>query len=135
MLRFLTVLTLLSLTTAACSTEAPPEEVDEAADVFFQRLKEANYDSIYDESARAFRDQNARATVLDNLMKVREYGGVNEWYKLSMRLENEGRYRVALPVYSVRFDSVRCEVTFKFTDDGGRWKLLGFAVRPFGASQ
>lgn len=133
MLRLMAVLLLLSLT-GGCSSHASPQEVDKAADAFFQRLKEADYDTIYDESARAFRDQNARSTVMDNLMKIREYGSVRESRRLSMTFEKEGGHQLALPVYSVRFDNLRCEVTFKFTDDGGQWKLLGFAVRPFGAS-
>lgn len=133
MLRFMAVLLLLSLA-GGCSKEAPPDDVDKAADFFFQRLKEADYDTIYDESARAFREQNARATITDNLMKIREYGGVRDWSRLSMTFEQEGNHRLARPAYSVRFDNLRCEVTFKFTDDGGQWKLLGFAVRPFGAS-
>jgi hypothetical protein len=125
-------LLLSVLSVGGCSRKALPEDVDKAAAQFFERLKEANYDAIYDDAANSFKNQNARTTVIDNLKQIVSYGKPQQWSRLQMAFADEGRARVALPVYAVQTDQVPSEVALKFVDDGGRWKLLGFAFKPRG---
>lgn len=115
----------------ACAKQARSEDVEQAAGKFFDQIKEADYDRIYNESARPLREQNAKASVFDDLKQITAFGTIRQIERLSMTMDKEGEHQVALPVYSVLFDQARCEVTLKFTDDGGDWKLLGFAVRRF----
>jgi hypothetical protein len=121
----------LSLAAAGCTTEAPLEDVDKAAQLFFQQVKEADYDRIYDESSTLFQEQKARATVVDNLKQVTSFGTIKQTERLSMTFGTEGDKRVALPVYSVLCEQLRCEFALKFVDIGGEWKLLGFEVKPY----
>jgi hypothetical protein len=124
---------LLSILAAAgCSRQAHPEDVDKAASQFFERLREAKYDAIYDDAAESFKSQNARAAVIDNLKQIISYGRPHQWSRLQMAFADEGRAQVALPVYAVQTDQAPSEVALKFIDDGGQWKLLGFAFRPRG---
>ena len=136
MLRLFRILTIvaLSITLLSCSKPANPEEVDKAGGLFFDRFKEADYDRIYDDASKAFRDQNPRATMSDKLKEIAAFGSVHDYTRLSMTLTKEGGQDVVLPVYSVRFDQIRAEVTLKFVDERGDWKLLGFAARPLTGS-
>jgi hypothetical protein len=106
--------------------------VDKAGTLFFERLKEANYDKIYDDASKPFRDQNARATATDKLKEMAELGAFQDYTRLSMTMGKEAGQDVVAPVYTVRFAQIRAEVTLKFIDESGDWKLLGFALRPLG---
>jgi hypothetical protein len=122
---------ILALGWVSCDKQAPPEDVERAANRFFEQIKEADYERIYNESAQALREQNAKAKVFDDLKQITAFGTIRQIERLSMTMDREGEHQVALPVYSVLFEQARCEVTLKFTDDDGDWKLLGFAVRRF----
>ncbi|HXG65314.1 MAG TPA: hypothetical protein VNO70_09405 [Blastocatellia bacterium] len=111
-------------------SEAPTEDVDKAAALFFQRLNAAEYDAIYDDSAKHFKEQNTRPAVVDNLKQITAIGKPRQHARLSMTFEQEGDNRIALPVYGVFLDATSAEITLKFVDDRGEWKLLGFAVKP-----
>jgi hypothetical protein len=130
MRRFLIpVLTLMLL--AACTHEAPTQDVDKAAAQFFLWLQAAQYDQIYDHADDNLKDQKPRAAVLDELQKLAAYGRPQEWHRLSMTLGTEkGDKRVAVPLYSLKTDNLTSEITLKFIDVDGEWKLLGFAVKP-----
>lgn len=115
-----------------CSRRAPDEDIDKAATQFFLRLKAAEYDAIYDDAYEPFKQQNSRATVKDNLKQIISMGEPLSWNRVSTYFKEEGKKRVALPVYSVTTQQSVSYITLKFVDDGGRWKLLGFAVSPRG---
>lgn len=132
MFRKVIILTLLLLV-AGCSREAPTEDVDKAAALFFDRLKSAQYDSIYNSASQQFKDNVAKATILDNLQQINGMGRIVTYARLKMPFE-EGGERIASPVYAVVFDQASAEVTVNFKDEGGEWKLVGFQVKPRGAS-
>ena len=116
---------------AGCHHEAPTEDIDKAAAQFFQRLQKAQYDKIYDDADENLKDQKPRAAVVDDLQKLISYGRPQDWYRLSMTLGTEkGDKRVAVPLYTLKTDNIPSEVSLKFIDVDGEWKLLGFAVTP-----
>ena len=129
--KLLVVLSTLFLVSplAGCSSEARPEDVDKAAGVFFERLKSAEYDAIYDDAAQAFKDQNSRAATLDNLKQITAIGRIALHKRISMTFGKEGDGRISTPVYAVIFDASRTEITLTFLDARGDWKLLGFSVK------
>jgi hypothetical protein len=127
-------LSILLLLFAGCSTPAKPEDAEQAATQFFDLLKEANYDRIYKDAARQFREQNVKAAAADKLKEINSLGSAREVTRLSMTIAKEGDQAVVLPVYSVRFDQIRAEITLKLIDEDGTWKLLGFALRPLAAT-
>jgi hypothetical protein len=121
----------LALIVVGCSqSEAPVHDIDKAAAVFFERVKSAEYDAIYNEASEHFKTQVARATAMDNLKQVSAMGRIEGFDRLSMRVEGEAKNRVASPVYTVLFDKARAEITVNFIDEGGEWKLIGFSVKP-----
>ena len=130
MLKKLLVVWLALIVVGCAASEAPVQDVDKAATVFFERMKSAEYDTIYNEASEQFKKQVARATALDILKQVTAMGRIESFDRLSMRLEGDEKNRVASPVYSVLFDKSRAEITVNFKDDGGEWKLLGFSVKP-----
>lgn len=130
MLKKLLVLWLALMVVGCSPSEAPVHDIDKAAGVFFERVKSAEYDAIYNEASEQFKSQVARATAMDNLKQVAAMGRIESFNRLSMRLEGDEKNRVASPVYNVLFDKARAEITVNFKDDGGEWKLLGFSVKP-----
>ena len=121
----------LALMVVGCSrSEAPVQDIDKAAGEFFERVKSAEYDVIYNEASEQFKDKVARATAMDNLKQVAAMGRIQSFDRLSMKVEGDEKNRIASPVYSVIFDKARAEITVNFKDDGGQWKLIGFSVKP-----
>ena len=121
----------LALIVVGCSpSEAPVSDIDKAAGVFFERVKSAEYDAIYNEAAEQFKKQVARAKAMDDLKQVAALGRIESFDRLSMRLEGDEKNRIASPVYSVLFDKSRADITVNFLDEGGEWKLVGFSVKP-----
>ena len=130
MLRVPTVLIIVSaLFVSACHHEAPTADADKAAAQFFERMKEAKYDLIYNDSAAKFKEQNPRPTVMESLRTLAEMGRIAAWTRISMAIEQEGKYQVVKPVYNITTDQQLGEVTLKFIDEDGEWKLLGILVR------
>jgi len=116
---------------SSCHHEAPTEDIDKAAAQFFLRLQDAQYDQIYDQADENLKEQKPKAAVVDDLQKLISYGRPQEWHRLSMTLGTEkGDKRVAVPLYTLKTDNIPSEVSLKFIDDDGEWKLLGFAVTP-----
>ena len=135
MLRKLAALVILSmfLLPVGCSLashEAPPEDIDKAAALFFQRFGNEQYDTIYNDAAKAFRDSQTRQTVTDSLKQMAEQGKIAEFERISMSFQGEGKSRKAAPVYSTSSDRGRAEITLTFKDESGEWKLFGFAHKP-----
>jgi hypothetical protein len=135
MLRRLGILVILSLflLPVGCSLlshEAPNEDVDKAAALFFQRFSNEEYDKIYDDAAKGFKDNQTRQTVTDNLKQMAENGKILQFERMSMALQGEGKRRMAVPVYRTASERARAEITLTFQDESGEWKLFGFAYKP-----
>jgi len=117
---------------SACHSEAPTTDVDKAAGQFFQRMQEAKFDLIYDDAAAKFKEQNSRAALLESLHTLGEMGRVGFWSRISMTVEQEGKFRVIKPVYNIRTEHQLGEVTLKFLDEDGEWKFMGILLRQRG---
>jgi hypothetical protein len=130
-----TLMTVLFLLLGAgCSREAPSEDVDKASAQFFRRLDAAEYSTIYDDAAQDLKNQKAKATVIDDLQQIVAMGRPRDWQRIRMMFSQEGKARIATPVYTVHLDSNVSEISLKLVDNGGDWKLLGFASRPRGST-
>ena len=135
MLRRLVAVLMFSmvLLPAGCSLlshEAPTDDVDKAAALFFQRLGNEQYDTIYDDAAKGFKNSQTRQTVTDNLKQMAEQGKVLDFQRISMSFQGEGKSHMALPVYRTSSERARAEITLTFQDESGEWKLFGFAYKP-----
>ena len=126
-------LVLLALAGAGCSLlshEAPTEDADKAAGLFFQRLNNNEYDKIYDDAAKRFRTNKPRQVVTDSLKELTAKGKVRDFERISMPIQGEGNDRMVQPVYKTLFESVAGDIYLTFLDEGGEWKLFGFAFKP-----
>ncbi len=135
MLRKLVAVLMLSmiLLPAGCSLlshEAPTDDIDKAAALFFQRLGNEEYDTIYDDTAKGFKNSQTRQTVTENLKQVAEHGKVVDFQRISMSFQGTGKDRMAMPVYRTSSDRAKAEITLTFQDESGEWKLFGFAYKP-----
>jgi hypothetical protein len=139
----------LLLVSAACSLktqEAPYEDVDKAAILFFERLTAGNYNEIYSDSEKSFQTRNPKTEVVENLKKMAMLGKPGSPVRMNMTYGTEEGKRYALPNYAVLFDNTgapavqtpdgqalppqsRATVILKFIDDNGEWKLGAFEVR------
>ena len=129
----LPVFFLVFLLPTGCSVlshEAPAEDIDKAAALFFQRLGNEEYDTIYNDASTVFKENQTRQTVIDSLKQLGEQGKVLDFQRLSMTFQGEGKNRMALPVYRVTSDHTMGDTTLTFQDQGGEWKLFGFAYKP-----
>jgi len=118
---------------AGCSLlghEAPPEDIDKAAALFFQRLDKGAYDSIYDDAAKRFKQNQTRQTVSDSLKQLGANGKTVTFSRTTMPTQGEGKDRLMMPAYQVSFEQARGEVSLIFQDEGGEWKLFGFSYKP-----
>lgn len=112
------------------SHEAPLEDIDKAAALFFQRLDKQDYDAIYNDAAKDFKQKKTREAVIESLKQLTAYGKVLDHRRIQMPFEGEGRSRMASPVFGTAFEQIHGELTLNFRDEGGEWKLLGFAFKP-----
>ncbi|HEX5736530.1 MAG TPA: hypothetical protein VF131_27105 [Blastocatellia bacterium] len=132
MLKKLLVVWIALITIGCSASEAPPQDVDKAAAVFFERVKSAEYDAVYNEASGEFKKNVARATAVDNMKEIAAMGRIQSFDRLTLKIEGEEKNRLASPVYSVLFDRARADITVIFKDEGGKWKLIGFSVKPRG---
>jgi hypothetical protein len=132
MLKKLFVVWIAFILIGCSASEAPPQDVDKAAAVFFERVKSAEYDAVYNEASEDFKNNVARATAIDNMKQIAAMGRIQSFDRLTFRIEGEEKNRFASPVYSVLFDRARADITVNFKDEGGQWKLIGFSVKPRG---
>jgi len=124
---------LIALVPTGCSLlshEAPAEDVDKAAGLFFQRLGNEEYEKIYVDVAQKFKDNQPKQTVIDNLKQMGEHGKILDFERISMSFQGEGKDRIASPVYRTSTDKTKAEITLNFQDESGEWKLIGFAYKP-----
>lgn len=129
---FITI-TFLVLPHTGCSVlshEAPTEDADKAAALFFQRLDKQEYDVIYDDTSKRFKENKTRQTVTDSLKELTAHGKVLGFSRTSMPISGEGKERMVQPVYKTSFERMSGDVILTFQDEGGEWKLLGFAFKP-----
>lgn len=132
LLAFVTIgaLALLNSGCSVLSHEAPTEDADKAAALFFQRLDKQEYDVIYDDTASQFKENRTRQTVTDSLKELTANGKTLDFERTSMPISGEGKERTIQPVYRTAFERARGDVVLTFRDEGGEWKLLGFAFKP-----
>ena len=114
------------------SHDAPPEDIDKAAALFFQRLNAADYETIYKDTAKKFKEVKTKETIIDSLKELTAKGQVKDYQRLKMTFEGEGKNMMAVPVYSTLFDQGGGEIILNFVDEGGEWKLIGFAFKQRG---
>jgi hypothetical protein len=117
---------------SACSLktrEAPPEDVDKAAILFFQRLEQAQYEKIWDDAAESFKKTSQKTEVLESLKQMAGLGKAGTPARVEMTFTTDEGKRVALPKYAVRFEQNPASVLFKFVDESGEWKMGAFEVR------
>ena len=129
MVRKLVAVFLLALLAGCSASEAPYEDIDKAAGLFFERLKAAEYDTIYRDSCESFQRQKTRQEMVESLKEITALGRPQDYDRLSMLFDKDGKKRVAIPTYAVSLDQARADITLTFRDDGGEWKLLGFVVK------
>lgn len=147
MFKYAIILSLFLVSTA-CSLqtpEAPYEDIDKAATLFFERLSAAKYDEIYTDSEKSFQSRYPKPEVVDNLRKMAMLGKPGVPVRMTMNYSTEEGKRVATPNYAVVFDNSAAPMTtpdgqtappqskatviLKFVDDNGEWKLGAFEVR------
>jgi len=120
---------LISLFLSGCALlphEAPAEDIDKATALFVQRLNAADYNAIYKDAARKFKDAQTKETILDSLKELTAKGKLQSFSRVQMKYESETKDRIASPVYFVAFDQSRGDLTLNFIDESGEWKLIGF---------
>ena len=125
-------LILFSIWLGGCSLlphEAPTEDIDKATGLFVQRLNAAEYDAIYKDAAKKFKENQPKDTILDSLKELSAKGKLQSHQRIQMKYEAETKDRIASPVYSVAFEQSRGELTLNFLDESGEWKLIGFAFK------
>jgi hypothetical protein len=134
---FVFLMLILPVGCALLSHEAPTEDIDKAASLFFQRFRNEEYDTIYDDAAKGLKDSQPRQTVTDSLKEMAENGKILEFERLSMAFQGEGKTRRVMPVYRTSSERARAEITLTFEDESGEWKLFGLPIsrvpkRPLG---
>jgi hypothetical protein len=126
------VIVFIAMVPAGCSLlshEAPNEDVDKAAALFFQRLDKGDYDAIYNDAGKSLRQNKTRAVVTESLRELTAHGKTQAYDRISMTIQGEGKDRMVLPVYRVAFDQVKGDLTLTFQDESGEWKLFGFTFK------
>jgi hypothetical protein len=114
---------------AGCSlhSEAPLEDVEKASVLFFQRLQEADYDTIYKDSARQFKQNKTRDEIIDSLKSLNSYGKFLGYQRISAGYDGDPKDKLVTAVYIISFEQRRGSLTLYFVDESGEWKFVGFA--------
>lgn len=123
---------LFSLLLSGCALlphEAPVDDIDKAAGLFVQRLNAAEYDTIYKDASRKFKDSQTKETILESLKELSAKGKLQNYQRVQMKYESGSKDRIASPVYNVAFEQSRGDLTLNFIDESGEWKLIGFAFK------
>jgi hypothetical protein len=114
--------------------EAPPEDAEKAGAQFFERLKGAQYEVIYNDAASILQKERARLSVVDDLKKVTALGKIHDFRRRGANFAKEGDKSFAVVNYDIMFDQSRGEATLQFIDLGGEWKLSGYSFGTRGSS-
>src|SRR5688500_17750890 len=104
------VIVFIALFAAGCSLlshDAPNEDIDKAAALFFQRLDKGDYNGIYNDAGSKLRTNKTREIVTESLKELSAHGKIIGYDRVSMAIQGEGKGRMVLPVYRVSFEQVR----------------------------
>jgi hypothetical protein len=132
MLRNLVAVAALTISVAGCgwfSREAPPEDLDKAGALFFERLKGAEYDTIFGDGAAELKKNKTRSEVVSNLTQLMSNGKLMVYARLSTYFTEQEKTRIAVTTYSAVFEKGKGEVLLYFADERGEWKLGGFEYK------
>jgi hypothetical protein len=127
------IVVMIAIWLTACSMlshDAPTEDVDKAATLFFQRLDKQDLNAIYEDCSKRFQKNKPKQTILESLAQLAANGKTLDFQRSSMPIEGQGSDRVVSPIYKVVFEQMSGEVTLNFQDESGEWKLLGFLFKP-----
>jgi len=127
------VIVFIAILLSGCSLlshEAPNEDVDKAAALFFQRLDKGDFDGIYKDASKKLMANKPQATVIESLRQLGAQGKTQGFDRISMTIQGEGKDRMLLPVYRVAFAQSTGDLTLTFQDESGEWKLFGFSFKP-----
>lgn len=126
---------VLSLTGfTACKGEAPPAEAFEAGDKFIERLKKAEYDTIYNEASDLLKERLTRIAAIEEMKKITAVGRIQDYKRGGMTVGVENGRSFATPVYGIVFENISGQLTLQFVDSGGNWKLSGFGATTRGGN-
>ena len=116
---------------AACSwhSKAPLEDVDKAAGLFYQRLADADYDAIYKDAAKGFKEKKTREQIFESLGELSANGKVQQYVRISTGFEGEEKDLRVAAVYATTFEQSKGNLTLYFVDESGEWKLIGFSLK------
>ena len=112
-----------------CSREAPLEDADKAGSLFFQRLNDAEYDTIYKDASTQFKKNQPRDAVVESLKELTAKGRLQEFRRINTSYTEKDKDRIAMPVFGTTFEQARGEITLSFIDEGGEWKLIAFSFK------
>jgi hypothetical protein len=127
------VIVVVAGSLAGCSVlshEAPPEDIDKAATLFFQRLDKGDFNGIYNDASKKLMTNKTFPMVSESLRQLAAQGKTLAFNRISMSIQGEGKDRMFLPVYRVAFEQGGGDVTLTFQDESGEWKLFGFSFKP-----
>ena len=125
----LIIVSMLLVFIVGCSREAPLEDVDKAGALFFQRLNDAEYDTIYKDASTQFKKNQPRDTVVESLKELTAKGRLQEFRRINTSYTTQDKDRIATPVFGTTFEQTRGEITLSFVDEGGEWKLIAFSFK------
>ncbi|MFP5264999.1 MAG: hypothetical protein ACLGJB_24175 [Blastocatellia bacterium] len=128
MFRIIVILMLLVFA-GGCKHQPPLEDVDKAAALFFQRLNDAEYDAIYKDASTRLKTNKTRDAVVESLKELTARGRLQEHRRINTSYQEQGKDRIATPVYSTFFEQSRGELAITFIDEGGEWKLIAFEFK------
>ena len=121
MLGKIIALSLLVFAPACSAGKAPVEDVHKAADLFFQRLNDADYDAIYKDASEEYRKQETRDSSLEKLKQIAPFGKNRFPKPIKMPITDNGK--TVEPVYPSVSEAGRGSIKLTFIDEKGEWKL------------
>ncbi|HVG20796.1 MAG TPA: hypothetical protein VNI02_17245 [Blastocatellia bacterium] len=125
----ITVILALSVFVGSCTHHPPPEDVDKAAALFFQRLNDAEYDAIYKDASTQLKTNKTREAVVESLKELTARGRVQDHRRINTSYRDQGKDRIAVPVFATIFEQSRGDLTLTFIDESGEWKLIAFEFK------
>src|SRR5215216_7703382 len=91
------IISMLLVFMVACGREAPPEDVEKASALFFQRLNDAEYDTIYNDASTQFKKNQTRDVVVGSLKELIAKGRIQDYKRINMVYKDQEKERIATP--------------------------------------